>query len=354
MSLSLSLANVGRALAYYPKLSKFFGSINSSIFFTQLHYWQSRNDDERGVFKSSEEWTEETGLSYREQATARKHLAKLGFLKETHKRLQHRIYFKLDLEAVDAAFEAWTKAQFPNDENAIGEMRQTQFADSAKRSSPCDKNAVRGATKAQLDNKDRLLKEITAKTTAENYSPPRRERREGDPVDGVVTTAEPVNPPAPSAAPEPQAAMVITAPNGTVYEIPGELRYPGDGAKTHKAWIAYALAYQRRYHSWPIWNATVAGQMARLVDRLGVDRAPRVAVHYVRRVNEEFIVKQMHPVKLLLADAEKWATQCETGQSMTSTRAQQIDQTQSNFDAAGEAVAILRANRAQQQGGPTP
>lgn len=334
MSLSHSLADVGRALAYYPKLSKFFGSINSSIFFTQLYYWQSRVDDEKGVYKSSEEWTDETGLSYREQATARSNLVKLGFLKETHKRLQHRIYFRLDLEALDAAFEAWTKTQFPNDENAIGEMRKAQLAENENRTSPGAENADGGATKTHSVNKVKITAKSTTETTAKSYTAPRRKRREADPAGDDAAPAAP---------------MVVTGRNGVVHEIPGELRYPGEGTRSHRTWIAYAIAYHGRYNSWPIWNRTVGGQIANLIERIGIELAPLVAVHFVRRVNEEFVVKQMHPVKLLLSDAEKWATQCQTGTTITNTRAKQIDQSQSNYDAAAEAVAIVRAKRAERE-----
>ena len=143
MSLTSSMADVGRAIAYYPRLSKFFGSVNASIFFSQLHYWQSRTGDELGVFKTAEEWTEETGLSYREQATARKILADMGVLIEENKRLQHRIYYKLDLDAVDHAFDVWNQRSSPNDENAIG-----------------------GERKAQVGNKEEITAEITTEKKA--------------------------------------------------------------------------------------------------------------------------------------------------------------------------------------------
>ena len=146
----------------------------------------------------------------------------------------------------------------------------------------------------------------------------------------------------------PAVPMVIVAPGGAIHTIPGELRYPGEKTQSHKTWIAYAIAYHGRYNTWPIWNATVGGQITNLIKRIGAELAPRVAVHFVRRVNEEFVVKQMHPVKLLLADAEKWATQFKTNATITSARAKQIDQSQSNFDAADEAMAIIRANRENQ------
>lgn len=158
MSLSKSLAAVGQPIAYYPRLARFFGSVTAALFFGQLHYWQLRSSSDLGVFKTSDEWTDETGLTYREQATARKQLVERGYLVETSKRLEHRIYYRLDMARVDADFEDWqhglelaeacaetvktaacapvvsrsTKAQLPNDENAIRELRFPQVDSSTE------------------------------------------------------------------------------------------------------------------------------------------------------------------------------------------------------------------------------
>ena len=109
--------------------------------------------------------------------------------------------------------------------------------------------------------------------------------------------------------------MMVVAPNGVTHVIPGELHYPGESTKSHKTWVAYAIAYHGRYKDWPLWNASVAGQISQFIDKVGVERAPRIAVHYVRRVEEKFICDQLHPVGLLLRDAQKWATQQQTGAS---------------------------------------
>lgn len=82
--------------------------------------------------------------------------------------------------------------------------------------------------------------------------------------------------------------------------------------------------------------------ITQLIKRVGEEAAPKVAAHYLN-VNDAFVTRQMHPVKLLLADAEMYHTQYMTGRSMTSTRARQIDQTQSNFDTVAEAMQILKA-----------
>ena len=52
-------------------------------------------------YRTAEEIEDETGLSVQEQRTARDKLKKRGVLIETEKRIEHRIYYKLDLNAFD-------------------------------------------------------------------------------------------------------------------------------------------------------------------------------------------------------------------------------------------------------------
>lgn len=165
MSLSATLRDVGRPVAYYPRLARFLGSVNAAILFAQLHYWHDRGSDtELGVYKSSQELTEETGLSYREQATARAQLRAAGYLIETNRRLEHKVYFKLVPDAIDAAFDAWTESQSANDENAIRETTKAQPAKCGKRRPRTAESSFDELRKAQSGNKT----ETTHKTTTEN------------------------------------------------------------------------------------------------------------------------------------------------------------------------------------------
>lgn len=75
-------------------------------------------------------------------------------------------------------------------------------------------------------------------------------------------------------------------------------------APTVQTWGRYASAFKQRYGHEPARNAAVNGQLAQLVARLGKEEAPEVAAWYVS-IEDPFYVKQMHPVKLLLADYEK-------------------------------------------------
>lgn len=119
--------DLGRPVAFYPRLRKICGSTNATLFCCQLLYWQGKQRDKGGwiikrgsvdaddpdgkVSALNQSIERETGLTYREQVSARKMLTARGFLKERQNRLRHLMYFKLDL---DALFEAWNKAYPPS------------------------------------------------------------------------------------------------------------------------------------------------------------------------------------------------------------------------------------------------
>ena len=101
MSLSESLKTTGQAVAYFPRLAKPLGSVNASILFGHFFYWSDKGSSELGIYKTAEEIEAETGLTRDEQRTARAKLRERGVLIETEKRIEHRIYYKLDLSAFD-------------------------------------------------------------------------------------------------------------------------------------------------------------------------------------------------------------------------------------------------------------
>ena len=119
MSASQHMRRFGQAVGYYPALTKVFGSVSASILFAQLFYWQPKATSPLGVYKTAEELTEETGLSVDEQRGARKKLVKLGVLVETHKRLEHKIYYRIDEDAFDALWGATQSEDGTNGEMDI-------------------------------------------------------------------------------------------------------------------------------------------------------------------------------------------------------------------------------------------
>lgn len=171
------LKTFGNPIAYHPAIAKHTGSVTSAIFLCQLIYWDGKGKSELGTYKTADEWQSETGLSYREQATARKKLRDLGLLIETHQRLIHRIYYKLD----HSVFNNFIKTIFesendkddnskhqnsPNAENAIREKRQAK--------SPNDESAIGGRHNTQTPNDDnaigeRLLRNSSSDDNANRY-----------------------------------------------------------------------------------------------------------------------------------------------------------------------------------------
>ncbi|MGY4663212.1 DNA-binding PadR family transcriptional regulator [Pseudomonas chlororaphis] len=128
-------------------------------------------------------------------------------------------------------------------------------------------------------------------------------------------------------------------------EIPADMPGPKDqSCKTFKVWANYAMAYRKRYGTWPVWNAKVGKQMALLVDRLGADVAHHVAAHYLK-TSDASILRKCHSLNELLANAESYHTQWITGQRINGTTARQMERTEANLSAAEQAAQMVLAKR---------
>lgn len=188
---------------------------------------------------------------------------------------------------------------------------------------------------AKWDNKPRALTSKYPEPPADVYK-----RMQMLPVTVTVTVTETVDR-KPELKPETGTktlpAAIAPVPKKSIPKNETELQ-----AACKETWICYCRAYFDRYQTEPVRNAKVNSAIKLFVQRIGLIEAPGVAAFYVLH-NEKFYVQKMHPVELMLKDAEGLRTQWVTRQSMTSTRAGQIDKTQSNFSAVGEAMKIMEA-----------
>jgi hypothetical protein len=140
--------------------------------------------------------------------------------------------------------------------------------------------------------------------------------------------------------PEPETATEVAT--GPKTPPPRRAKPEGQQTATAELWDAYAGAYIQRYGVQPVRNATVNGQLAAIVARLGRDEAPPVARFYLQHKGA-FYVRTSHAVGLFLKDCEALRTQWATGQAVTNTQAQQTDKTQTNADAFAPLLARARA-----------
>lgn len=132
--------------------------------------------------------------------------------------------------------------------------------------------------------------------------------------------------------------LVVDRTDAPRVEIPVDMPGPKDqSCKTFKVWANYAMAYRKRYTTWPVWNAKVGGQLGQLVDRLGADVAHHVAAHFLKN-SDAGVVRKCHSLNELLANAESYHTQWVTNRQMNSTTAQQVERKQANLTAGQDAA----------------
>lgn len=88
-----------RPIAYYPGLAKKVGGAKAAIMLSQLLYWsENRVVKERDgwLYKSVEEFEEETGLTKREQQTARNKLSSIGVIDIELKGIPRTWYYRVN------------------------------------------------------------------------------------------------------------------------------------------------------------------------------------------------------------------------------------------------------------------
>lgn len=313
--------------------------ITGALMLSQCVYWSTRTKNSEGWFyKTQAEWTEETGMTRREQETARKKLTSKGYLEEARRGVPCKTYYRLDRDALEA------------DLIQIAQKRHSSMAESAKQE--CMKAPSSMAESAKQDctkppDSDGGMRPTITETTTETTAEITPETTQVAPgaspaaAEGDYLGAD---------EPQPSPAGAQESADDLLKRIPSDMPGTRDpNAKTFKAWANYACAYRARYRTWPVWNQKTAGQMSQLVDRVGATLAPKVAAFYLQ-MNNQFYLTKVHPVSLLLADCEAIATQCTTGVQVTQAQARQVDSTQSNLSNLEQAKAMLRQRRAQQEG----
>ncbi|RON86780.1 phage replication protein [Pseudomonas fluorescens] len=139
--------------------------------------------------------------------------------------------------------------------------------------------------------------------------------------------------------------LVVDRTDTPRVEIPADMPGPKDqSCKTFKVWANYAMAYRKRYSTWPVWNAKVGGQLGQLVDRLGADVAHHVAAHFLK-TSDAAVLRKCHSLNELLVNAESYHTQWVTGQRINGITARQMERTEANVSAAEQAAQMVLAKR---------
>lgn len=137
-----------RPIAYHRCFVRVGGSIGAAVFLSQAFYWQSRTTLDGGwFFKTMEDWESETGLTRREQETARKNLKETGVLEDKLAGIPAVLHYRINL----------TKLQESLDKTGL----QTSLAESAKQACTFPTNKLGG-------KRQTISTETTSESTSEN------------------------------------------------------------------------------------------------------------------------------------------------------------------------------------------
>ena len=108
MKLTDFLIDLGNSVAYYPKLVEVTGGVLPNLFLCQMYYWLGKQKNPEGwIYKTQAEIEKETGLTRKQQETARKFLKARGLLQEKYTGCPRRLEFWLDKDALNQRWSAF-------------------------------------------------------------------------------------------------------------------------------------------------------------------------------------------------------------------------------------------------------
>lgn len=187
---------MSRPIAFHRAYVDLGVGISGALMLSQCVYWRTRTRDADGWFyKSQAEWEQETGMSRREQETARKRLVQAGFLKESRQGVPARLHFRVDIDALEAALHGLS-ARMAESAKLECTHGASSMAESANQvcTNPPDSDGGKRQSITEITS------ETTPETTAGNTSGPDRP----DTSSANALPEQPSEPPEPS---RPDAAI---------------------------------------------------------------------------------------------------------------------------------------------------
>lgn len=95
-------------IAYNPVVAKATGSVKLTVLWCQIHYWTDKAHDPEGwVYKTRDQVYAETGLSRKEQETARELAERLGVMQTQVRGTPPTVHFRVDEERMVQVIEEW-------------------------------------------------------------------------------------------------------------------------------------------------------------------------------------------------------------------------------------------------------
>src|SRR5271165_663359 len=114
-------------IAYHRVFADIAGNASGAIFLSQLYYWTKHTKNPDGwVYKTSQDWSYETGLTRREIDTARKALKANGIITEKLAGVPPTVYYKIEKREFYCRLKLATAEHLKRRTNQFGGKRQIQ------------------------------------------------------------------------------------------------------------------------------------------------------------------------------------------------------------------------------------
>ena len=121
-----------RPIAYQPIFVKLGAGVTGAVMLSQAVYWSKRTNNDGWFYKTQEDWELETGLTRREQETARKKLKALGILEEKKQGVPCKVFYKINAQAlsqhvqiIQSSMAESAKLECTKAPSSVGENSQT-------------------------------------------------------------------------------------------------------------------------------------------------------------------------------------------------------------------------------------
>jgi hypothetical protein len=151
MRLGDYLRNLGRPVMYWPSLCPLVGGVNACILLCHLIWWSDHGDDPDGwIYKTQAEIEAETGLTRREQDTARAKLVDLHLLAIDRRGVPPVLHYLVDLDALESAWIIRTEAPDRMHKTAGTSAPKRQNLTSTKKTKEVESGAVSWARRHGL------------------------------------------------------------------------------------------------------------------------------------------------------------------------------------------------------------
>ena len=135
MSVTKSVSELGRPVAYYPRIAKWLGGdVAAAIFLCQFLYWRGRVGG-REIYKTRAEIEEETGIGADSQRRVCRSLQNRGYLSIVKKGIPPTNYYRFDWNAIDKGYQKWAKSGVDS-----GESRASMVGNPEQRNSRIPSN----------------------------------------------------------------------------------------------------------------------------------------------------------------------------------------------------------------------